>query len=262
MLDQITPLIITYNESANMARTLDALHWAKRIVVVDSFSTDGTLEVLRLNPRVEVLQRHFTTFADQCNFGLHHVHTRWVLSLDADYLIDDALVSELRMLRPGDDCGGYEACFRYCIHGRPLRGSLYPPRIVLHRAAGSRYEDDGHGHGVRVAGKVQRLRAKIHHDDRKPLCVWFANQWRYADQEAAKLRRTPGGELSRTDRIRKRIFLAPWLVLFYCLIVRRGLLDGRAGWHYALQRLIAEVTLSLRLLDLQLGGSGNEHPRN
>ena len=96
MLDQITPLIITLDEAPNLRRTLERLDWAKRIVVVDSFSTDETLEILLANPRIEIFQRPFESFASQCNFGLKQIRTEWVLSLDADYVLTDEFIDEMR----------------------------------------------------------------------------------------------------------------------------------------------------------------------
>src|SRR6266516_4023555 len=127
MLEQITPLILTFNEAPNIGRTLEKLAWSKDIVVVDSFSTDETLRIVKTHPQARVVQRQFDSFAGQCNFGLQEVRTEWVLSLDADYILGDGLKDELARLRPTDDVAGYRAKFRYCIHGRPLRDSLYPP---------------------------------------------------------------------------------------------------------------------------------------
>ena len=73
MLENITPLILTYNEALNIERTLQHLTWAKKIIVVDSYSTDGTLEILYSIPQVEVFQRMFDYFADQCNYGLEKI---------------------------------------------------------------------------------------------------------------------------------------------------------------------------------------------
>jgi len=85
MIDAITPLVITLDEAPNIARTLDKLTWARRIVVVDSGSVDGTIEILKRYPQVDRFDRTFDSFAEQCNFGLAQVQTEWVLSLDADY---------------------------------------------------------------------------------------------------------------------------------------------------------------------------------
>src|SRR5215469_13968658 len=133
MYSQITPLIITYNEAPNICRTLGKLLWAHRIVVIDSGSTDGTVEMLRDFPQVEVFHHPFMDFASQCNYGLTQIASPWALSLDADYELSDELVSELTSLLPPNNVVGYQARFVYRIYGRPLRGSLYPPRAVLYR---------------------------------------------------------------------------------------------------------------------------------
>ncbi len=73
MLDQITPLIITYDEAPNIRRVLGKLVWAQRIIVIDSGSTDGTLDILKGYSQVNVINRPFVDFADQCNFGLTQV---------------------------------------------------------------------------------------------------------------------------------------------------------------------------------------------
>ena len=129
--------------------------WAGRIVVVDSGSSDGTLEILARYPQVALFTRAFDSFADQCNFGLAQVQTEWALSLDADYELSDCLVQELSSLDEKQDVAGYRASFVYRIHGRPLRATLYPPRVVLYRVKNARYVNEGHGHKVVVSGIVR-----------------------------------------------------------------------------------------------------------
>ncbi len=253
--DTVTPLLITYNEIQNIERTLAKLDWARRIVVIDSGSTDGTLDVLARDARIEVVHRPFDSFAEQCNFGLTHIRTDWVLSLDADYELSDAFVTELPGLQPTPDDTGYRAAFIYRIHGHPLRGTLYPPRAVLYRVDGARYENEGHGHRIRLQGRVSDLKGAIYHDDRKPLSRWLASQLKYAAREATHLLETPRERLGRVDRIRLMGWPAPILVLGYVLFAKGALLDGRAGWFHAFQRLLAEVLLALELLDRRLSGA-------
>ncbi|MGD9614949.1 MAG: glycosyltransferase family 2 protein [Alphaproteobacteria bacterium] len=249
MLDQITPLILTFNELPNIERMLARLSWAKRIVVIDSGSTDGTLDILYRDPRIAVFIRDFDNFARQCNFGLSHIGSRWVLSLDADYELSEALIAELRRLVPDEATAGYRAEFVYRIHGRPLRGSLYPPRTILYRRDRAVYRREGHGHRVHVDGAVLPLRGVIYHDDRKPLSRWLAAQQRYATDEAEYLLNYTGRPPARADRIRLMGWPAPIAVLLYVLFVKRCLLDGWPGWYYALQRLFAETLLALEILD-------------
>ena len=249
-LPSITPLILTYNEEANLTRTLDRLTWASRILVVDSHSTDATLDIARSYPQVDVVKRMFDDFASQCNFGLEHIDTEWVLSLDADYVCSQALIDEIKTLPSTPAVDGFSAGFVYCVFGEPLRGTLYPPRTVLYRRKTASYQQDGHGHQVQVDGPVGELEAPIYHDDRKPLDTWLDNQRRYARDEADKL--TSGSVSGLTDQVRTTRIFAPILTPLYCLFAKGLLLDGWPGWYYTLQRTYAELLLALELLDRDL----------
>ena len=246
-------MVITYNEAMNIGRTLEKLRWASNVVVVDSGSDDGTLATLRSYPNVHIVHQSFTDFASQCNLGLRHIRSPWVLSLDADYELSDALIAELRSLQPGEGIAAYRARFIYRIHGRPLRGTLYPPRVVLYRTNCAVYRNEGHGHRVQVSGQVSSLAAPIYHDDRKSLTRWFKSQQVYARTDAEHLLTCNPATLSLADRIRLAAWPAPFAILFYTLFFKGCVLDGWAGWFYALQRLLAETLLALEIIDRRLG---------
>jgi hypothetical protein len=162
------------------------------------------------------------------------------------------MVEELRRLDPPAELCGYRAKFVYCIFGRPLRGNLYPPVTVLYRLDRARYRQDGHAHRVVIDGPVAELSSTIDHDDRKSLSFWLQSQNRYMLLELEKLRSTPWNQLGWPDRIRKMRIVAPPLVLLHCLFVKGGVLDGKAGWFYAFQRMVAETILALHLLNSDL----------
>jgi glycosyltransferase involved in cell wall biosynthesis len=256
MLSQITPLILTFNEAPNIARTLDRLSWASDIVIVDSMSTDVTRDIASRYPAVRVFERKFTTHAEQWNYGLQDtgIRTEWVLALDADFVLTDEAVRELTVLEPPAGVDGYRASFTYCIDGKPLRSGVYPPVTVLFRRASASYVQDGHTQRVRVDRMVLPLSSKIFHDDRKPLAHWIASQVRYMKLEAEKLESTPSANLSGADQARRYIVLAPPLVFLRCMFLGGGIFDGWAGVFYALQRTAAELILSLTLLERRLRG--------
>lgn len=248
-LADITVMVLTFNEEPNIARCLERLRWASRVLVVDSFSTDRTLEIVRRFPNTVIVQRAFDTFAGQCNFGLGQVETPWVLSLDCDYILGEGFEQEAAERIDDTNHAGWRAAFRYCIYGKPLSSTLYPPRCVLYRKEAARYEDEGHGHRVRIDGPAGDLRSSIDHDDRKPLGRWFASQMKYAEREAAHLLTAPAAELSRIDRLRARGWVMPFLAPVYCLVVKGLWRDGLAGWHYTLQRWLAECVIALAVID-------------
>ncbi|MGH7136873.1 MAG: glycosyltransferase family 2 protein, partial [Pirellulales bacterium] len=173
VLSAVTPLILTFNEAPNLRCGLEKLQWAQVVLVVDSFSTDDTEAIARSFSNVVFVQRKFDHFAGQCNFGFNYIHTEWVLSLDADYFVTDELRDEMARLVPEPSISAYFARFRYCVAGRPLRGTLYPPRAVLFRKACGRYQQDGHAHRLAFDGPSQFLKGFLLHDDRKPLSRWL-----------------------------------------------------------------------------------------
>ncbi|TWU55209.1 glycosyltransferase family 2 protein [Rubripirellula reticaptiva] len=246
-LADITPVILTYNEEANLERTLQGLSWARSILLVDSFSTDETLKIAARFKNVHVVQRIFDHFAGQCNFGISQVKTKWVLSLDADYNCSTELADEISHL--DSQMAGFRASFKYCVFGKPLRATLYPPRTVLYRTELAHYVRDGHAHRVHVSGELGKISSHIHHDDRKPIASWFGAQAKYAFLEAEKINSSPASDLSWKDWLRTKIVIAPFVVLFYCLVYRMLILDGWRGIYYSVQRFYAELLLSLVLLD-------------
>jgi len=249
MFELITPLILTYNEAPNIARALGGLNWAKEIVVVDSFSDDATIQIATTFANVRVVKRAFDCHRNQWEFGLNEtgISTPWILALDADYVVTEDLIAELKTLRPSNDTAGYRAKFIYCINGKRLRSGIYPPVTVLYRREAATYVQDGHTQRVAIEGVIGDLRAPMLHDDRKSFRRWLSSQAKYTDLEAQKLVEADPKNLGRADRLRRWVIVVPPAILVYCLIVRGGILDGWAGFYYAFQRAMAELMLSHRL---------------
>lgn len=253
-MNDITALVLTFNEEPNIARVLSRLQWLEHIVVLDSCSTDQTCVIAERYPNVRVVRHPFTTLAAQWNYGLEQagITTEWVLALDADYILSDELIRELQTLDPPPDTAGFRAYFDYCLNGKKLRSGVYPPVTVLFRRRQTHVEQDGHCQRARVAGPIRELQGRISHDDRKPLPRWLAAQAGYMRLEADKLATAPPESLAAIDRLRKMIVVAPAAVFAYCLVVRGGLFDGWAGLLYACQRATAEMILSLTLIERRL----------
>jgi glycosyltransferase involved in cell wall biosynthesis len=254
LLDQITPVILTKDEEPNIGRTLAQLAWAGEVIVVDSFSSDVTVEIARRFPNVRLIQRAFDDHAQQWTFGQQQVRTPWFLALDADYFMPAEFVDELAALTPGT-LRGFRAAFRYAVRGRTLRASLYPPRIVLAATAHASFWLDGHTQRISVDGDVGDLRTPLVHDDRKDFRSFLVRQRRYMVQEAEKLRLRDPRALGVAARVRKLVVVAPFAVVVHALFVKGLILDGRAGLWYTWERFVAELMLSRELL--RRAGSSN-----
>ncbi len=257
MLDRITPVILTYNEAPNIGRTLQSLTWAREIVVVDSFSTDDTPDIIRQFSNARIVERAFSNHADQWNFAAFQtgIASDWILALDADYLLPPTAIDELRSLDPNGAIDGHRAAFRYCVWGEPLRSALYPPVTVLFRKAKGSFYQDGHTHRLRLDGAIAQLKEPFLHDDRKTLSHWLAAQDRYMRLEAEHIAETSWSKLNFSDRARRWPPFAPFVVFLQCYLIKGGVLDGRAGLYYALQRMLAEALLALRLIERKSSAS-------
>ncbi|HWX15459.1 MAG TPA: glycosyltransferase family 2 protein [Chthoniobacterales bacterium] len=246
---ELTALILAFNERENIGRTLTALSWVKQIVIVDSFSTDETIEIAKaMHLNITVVQRQFDAHATQWNFGLAQIRTMWVLTLDAHYELSRELSNEIAELKPSDEVSAYHARFQFRIFGANLRASAYPPRPILLRTERCTYYDAGHTQKLAIEGLTPDLSGVVYHDDRKPLSGWLRAQDRYATIEGRYLLATLVAQLNFQDRLRPKIVLAAPLMFFYLLFARGLLLDGWPGWFYVCQRTIAESLLSIRLL--------------
>lgn len=154
-ITEVTPLILTFNEESNLKRTLTALSWATKIIVVDSYSTDATVQIANSFPNVTLIQRKFDEHTKQWNAGLDEIKSEWALTLDADYVCPSELCDEITTL-PDDD-KVYFANFKYCVFGKPLRATLYPARAVLFKAADRSLATEMHFSGHRFAVAISRV---------------------------------------------------------------------------------------------------------
>ncbi|CAG0936781.1 (heptosyl)LPS beta-1,4-glucosyltransferase [Thermoflexales bacterium] len=93
----ISALVLTKNEEANLPDCLASLRWAAEVVVVDSFSTDRTVEIAQQHG-ARVVQHHFQDYAAQHNFAQEQATHDWVIFIDADERVSDELAQEIQRL--------------------------------------------------------------------------------------------------------------------------------------------------------------------
>lgn len=106
MKEKISIALITYNEAKIIKQCLEKLHWADEILVVDSGSTDDTVAICE-TMGAKVIYHAFENFGVQKQFAIDHTKNDWVLSLDADEVLSDALITEIKNLNLNENCKGY-----------------------------------------------------------------------------------------------------------------------------------------------------------
>jgi glycosyltransferase involved in cell wall biosynthesis len=120
----LTAIVPTFNEEANISDCLTSLDFADEILVVDSFSTDRTLELARAQPKVRVLQHEYEGNGPQCNWAMERATHEWMLIVDADERVPAELASEIRrLLETGAKADLYRVRRENIFLGRPVRGS-------------------------------------------------------------------------------------------------------------------------------------------
>lgn len=246
---QLQALILTKDEEPNIERVLSRLSFLDKIIVVDSYSSDRTLEILSLFSNVEIYQRSFDTHAKQWNYGLSLVTSSWVLSLDADYVLPGDFIEETKQHISQDRISAFFAGFEFLVFGRRLKNNNTTLRPVLFKVSQCHYYDDGHTQRLQIEGLTGNYKTLIWHDDRKSLNRWLGNQASYSEKECKMLVNDSNKNVGLNAKIRKTKVLAPFLVFFYCLFVKGLIFKGWAGWHYTLQRTMVEMLLALRLIE-------------
>ncbi len=249
----ISVLVLTYNEAANVAACLRSISWAREVFVVDSFSTDATVEIAE-NMGATTCQHAFDNCAAQWNWALNNLpfSNEWVLVLDADERISQALAEEIirAVTSPTQAFAGYYLKFRFWFMGRWLRhGGLYPTWVLrLFKRGAGYFGRHGVSEHLILEGRKGYLEHAFDHRDDKPLSDWIEKHNRYAELEAEEyLRERPGhaivgrfwgNQAERKQWIKLRVWnrmpllVRPFLFFLRNYFLKGGFLDGRQGFIY------------------------------
>ena len=254
-LDNITPVVLTYNEEPNIARTLASLRWAQKVVVLDSGSTDSTETIARAYPNVVWYTRGFDSFLSQWNHALTLLDggTEYVLGLDADMETTGPLLDEISRVFLSQSFAGGMIPFDYRYYGRSLAGSLCASQLRLFRREQVTVTQLNHGHKFSVPGQIYHFNSRLVHDDRKPIDRWLKSQLQYQLQNEQELA-NGGGRLR--DRLRNAGVMPPLMGLL-AYIKAGGPFKGAAAARYAYERMTTESILALRLMDNRLKESSD-----
>lgn len=282
--DTLALVVLTYNEEANIAQALDSVAgWAGEIFILDSLSTDRTLEIAgRYDCRIA--QHKFENYGKQRNHALEHlpIRSEWVLFLDADEWLPDALKQEIAaLIATSPQENGFYINRRLIWMGRWIRHGYYPSWILrLFRRGKARCEDRAVNEHLIVDGATGRLRNDFVHDDRKGVTDWIAKHNGYATREALEIfntREAPnyqeidaslfGAQAQRKRWLRLNVWnwllplIRPFFYFFYRYVLRGGFLDGRAGFiFHFLHALWYPMLIDVKYLELKMQGTSKGPP--
>jgi glycosyltransferase involved in cell wall biosynthesis len=280
----VTVVFLAFNEEANLAGCLEGVAgWAREILIVDSGSTDGTLEIAR-RYGAHCFGHPFERHTRQWNWALRNLpfSYEWALCLDADQRLTPELKGEIAALLqegnggPPQGVDGYYLNRRQIFRGRWIKhGGYYPKRLLKllrHRHAFCDDNEllDSHFY---VAGTTAVLRHDLVEDNRKEddISFWTAKHTRYAELQAREelLRREGLAQWSvrpsffgrpeqRSLWLRQLwyrhmpLYVRPWLYYFYRYFLRLGFLDGKQGFiFHFLQALWFRLLVDIKIEELR-----------
>ena len=255
-MGDITAIILTKNEEINIERCIDSIkNVVKRIVVVDSGSTDDTIKIAK-RMGAEIYKNGFVDYATQFNWALDNINikTQWVYRIDADEAITPELAKELSNkveIHSEDDVNGMVMKFRIFFMGKFLRyGGVYPfYNLTVFKYGKARYEERKMGeHVVLSEGKTIELDNDCLHYDYKDLSIWIAKHNWYSTRETrdyfdtldnSQIETSLYGEAEKAKKLRDNIyyklplFFRAHLYYIYRYYFKLGFLDGKEGKMYA-----------------------------
>ena len=228
MTTRLSVTIITLNEESNIRRTLESVRWADEIVVLDSGSTDRTVSICREFTE-RVFHQDWLGYGNQKNAAIDRATGDWVLSLDADEPIEQALADEIRSLMASPDAlDGYRIPRKTFFLGRWMKhGGWYPDyNLRLFRKGKGRFSERAVHESVTVKGSFGTTRHAILHYAYPDLSSYVASINRYSSL-AVDVMAEKGISSRKTSLL--NILFRPVFTFLLKYVLRLGFLDGKQG---------------------------------
>jgi glycosyltransferase involved in cell wall biosynthesis len=225
----VSGLIITYNEERNIQEVLECLDFCDEIIIIDSFSTDKTVEIARKFPKVKVIQNAFEDFTKQRNMVLDAAKNDWVLFLDGDERITPALRKEIiEELKKPKQKDAYYFYRKFYFADKPINysGTQTDKNFRLFRKSKARYIAGRKVHEtLEVNGNIGELKNKLLHFSVSDYESYKTKMIHYGALKGQELA-AKGKKYSLIIQYSKTAFK-----FFKAYILRLGILDGKEGYQ-------------------------------
>jgi glycosyltransferase involved in cell wall biosynthesis len=250
----VSAIVVCFNEEENIAACLESIRWCDEIVVVDSFSTDRTLEICRRYTD-KVVQREWRGYRDQKAFAHSRATKDWVLLVDADERVTPELSEEIEgaLAEFGVQCAAFQIPRLVFYLGRWWRrGGWYPDYdIRLFRRERATWGGVDPHEKILVDGKVRRLRRPLHHFSYRNMVDHIERINRFTSISSRELKKE--GEVWRvTDAL-----FRPAFRFFRYYVLKRGFMEGFAGFYVAVSAAVYVFLKYAKLWELELEDKDN-----
>lgn len=263
--------ILTYNEEVDIAACIESALLSDDVIVVDSCSTDRTVEIASRYP-VRIVQHAFESHGRQRTWMLQNIPTshEWVYILEADERMTPKLFAECLKAIQSQEYIGYYAAERVMFMGQWIRRSTQYPRYQMRLFHKDKvwFTDYGHTEREVCNGKTSFLKETYpHYTNSKGLTRWIEKHNRYSSDEAQEtLRQLENGKVNWQDllfgdsEVEKRRALKdlslrlpfrPLLRFFYMYFLLGGCLDGQAGFAWCVLQTFYEYLILLKVWELK-----------
>ncbi len=222
----LSVVVISLNEEANIGRTLESVQWADEILLVDSGSTDRTVEIAR-SLRAQVFTEPWKGMSAQKNSAMDKATCDWVLQLDADEVVEPRLREEIQeILRTNPPIDACWIPFKHHFMGRWMRhGGFYPDhKIRMVRRGRGRYAERIVHPAIEVSGPTRKLSGALLHYGYPDLHYYLGHMNQYSTESAQVLLAKGARGFNPVN-----ILLRPVAQFLYNYVFRLGFLDGREG---------------------------------
>lgn len=268
----VSVLVLTLNEEINLPRCLDSLRWCDDVVVLDSGSTDRTIEIAR-DFGARIVERPFDNWASHQNWALQSIAFRhpWVYYSDADEVVTPELREELIAIAESETRPhvAYRIRYKNYFLGKWIRHcGIYPTWVLrFYLPEKVRYERLVNP-TAKVDGSVGLLDAHfLHYSFNKGLPAWFDKHNKYSTAEAIETvkelsegvvdwaglvdTKNPARRRTALKQLSFRMPCRPALRFLYMYVLKLGFLDGVAGFHYCIMLSIYEYMIVLKVKELR-----------
>jgi glycosyltransferase involved in cell wall biosynthesis len=245
----VSAIVVCFNEENNIGDCLESLRWCDEIVVVDSFSTDRTVEICRRFTD-RVLQRPWAGYRDQKAFAHSQATQEWVILVDSDERVSPELQDEIRQALENDAglYAGY-AIPRLVFYLKRwwLRGGWYPDYGVrLFRRERATWGGTDPHEKILVEGRVRKLKHPLRHFTYRDIADHLDRINRFTSISARELKED-GRRVRLSDAL-----LRPAARFFSSYVLKRGFMEGFAGFYVAVTAAVYVFLKYAKLWELKL----------